>query len=184
MRSGLHWVLAMMSGGWLLPPPKSLFDNSPLRELLREQFDFAGIRRSIDAGHLDALAMSAAGYIERALGVVLRVEARLRAVEPHAPRGEPTRLVARSPDGERRRAVPVSAVLLGDEYYGDGAMREANPFSAAIHLGAERLLVIGTRNETAPHDAAAAAVSDVRPDLRLHARFAVHAMACTRTSSG
>src|SRR5262245_66272804 len=22
MRSGLHWLLAMMSGGWLLPPPK------------------------------------------------------------------------------------------------------------------------------------------------------------------
>ena len=35
LRSGLHWLLAMMSGGWLLPPPKSLFDNSPLRELLR-----------------------------------------------------------------------------------------------------------------------------------------------------
>ena len=56
LRSGLHWLLAMMSGGWLLPPPKSLFDNSPLRELLRQQFDFAGIRRSIAAGHLDALA--------------------------------------------------------------------------------------------------------------------------------
>jgi NTE family protein len=41
-------------------------------------------------------------------------------------------------------------VLLGDEYYGDGAMREANPFSAAIHLSASRLLVIGTRNEVSP----------------------------------
>jgi NTE family protein len=63
MRSGLHWLLAMMSGGWLLPPPKSLFDNAPLRDLLEVQFDFAGVRRSIAAGHLDALAMSAAGYI-------------------------------------------------------------------------------------------------------------------------
>src|SRR6188508_2743333 len=62
MRSGLHWVLAMMSGGWLLPPPKSLFDNSPLRELLQTQFDFAGIRRAIDAGQLDALSIAAAGY--------------------------------------------------------------------------------------------------------------------------
>jgi NTE family protein len=41
-------------------------------------------------------------------------------------------------------------VRLGDEYYGDGAMREASPFSAAIHLGAQRLLVIGTRNDTQP----------------------------------
>jgi NTE family protein len=49
-------------------------------------------------------------------------------------------------------AVPFlfPPVLLGDEYYGDGAMREANPFSAAIHLGAQRLLVIGTRNDARP----------------------------------
>ena len=49
-------------------------------------------------------------------------------------------------------AVPFlfPPVSLGDEYYGDGAMREANPFSAAIHLGAQRLLVIGTRNENRP----------------------------------
>src|SRR5688572_14793083 len=61
MRSGLHWVLAMRSGGWLLPPRKSLFDNSPLRDLLKIQFDFAGIRRSIEAGQLDALSIAAAG---------------------------------------------------------------------------------------------------------------------------
>ena len=49
-------------------------------------------------------------------------------------------------------AVPFlfPPVSLGDEYYGDGAMREANPFSAAIHLGAHRLLVVGTRNEGRP----------------------------------
>src|SRR3954470_6137325 len=51
-RSGLHWTLAMMSAGWLLPPPKSLFDNSPLRALLKEQFNFANIERAIEAGHL------------------------------------------------------------------------------------------------------------------------------------
>jgi NTE family protein len=62
LRASLHWALAMMSGGWLLPPPKSLFDNSPLRELLKQQFDFSGIGRAIAAGHLDALAMSTAGY--------------------------------------------------------------------------------------------------------------------------
>lgn len=62
LRSVVHWMLAMMSGGWLLPPPRSLFDNSPLRELLKGQFDFKRIRHSIESGHLDALAMAAAGY--------------------------------------------------------------------------------------------------------------------------
>lgn len=149
MRSGLHWTLAMMSGGWLLPPPKSLFDNSPLRELLAVQFDFAGVRRSIAAGHLDALAMSAAGYISAKS--VSFFEARSGDPWTRVRRaGQPTQL---SLDHLMASvAVPFlfPPVLMGEEYYGDGAMREANPFSAAIHLGADRLLVIGTRNESRP----------------------------------
>lgn len=150
LRSSLHWLLAMMSGGWLLPPPKSLFDNQPLRELLQQQFDFDGISRSIAAGHLDALAMSAAGY-DSARSVSF-YEAKV-GCEPWGRMrrsGEPTKL---SLDHLMASvAVPFlfPPVRLGEEYYGDGAMREANPFSAAIHLGAQRLLVIGTRNELRP----------------------------------
>jgi NTE family protein len=40
-------------------------------------------------------------------------------------------------------------VRLGDEYYGDGAQRQLWPLSPAIHLGADRLLVIGVRSELA-----------------------------------
>jgi NTE family protein len=150
IRSGMHWALAMMSGGWLLPPPRSRFDNSPLRELLRGQFDFAGIRRSIDAGHLDAIAMSAAGYTT---GRSVSFYDSKPGCDPWSRirrTGEPTDL---SLDHVMASvAVPFlfPPVSLGDEYYGDGAMREANPFSAAIHLGAQRLLVVGTRNENRP----------------------------------
>src|SRR5271157_1517440 len=35
IRSGLHWILAMLTGGWLVHPPPALFDNTPLWELLR-----------------------------------------------------------------------------------------------------------------------------------------------------
>src|SRR5579864_8316706 len=34
MRAGAHWVLALVSGGLVLSPPRSMLDNSPLRELL------------------------------------------------------------------------------------------------------------------------------------------------------
>jgi NTE family protein len=34
---------------------------------------------------------------------------------------------------------------IGEEYFGDGAMRQIHPLSPAIHLGADRLLVIGVR---------------------------------------
>lgn len=150
LRSGLHWLLAMMSGGWLLPPPRSLFDNSPLRELLSNQFDFEGIRRAIAAGHLDALSISAAGYVSARS--VSFYECR-RGCEPWQRMrraGEPTTL---SLDHIMASiAVPFlfPPVRLEDEFYGDGSMREANPFSSAIHLGAQRLLVIGTRNDSLP----------------------------------
>jgi len=38
-------------------------------------------------------------------------------------------------------------VMIQREYYGDGAMRQATPLAPAVHLGAERLLVIGVRDE-------------------------------------
>jgi NTE family protein len=150
LRASLHWLLAMMSGGWLLPPPRSLLDNSPLRELLGQQFDFAGVKRSIAAGHLDALAISAAGY----------VSARSVSFYQSVPGCEPWSRMRRSGEPAALSldhlmasvAVPFlfPPVLLDEEFYGDGAMREANPFSAAIHLGAQRLLVIGTRNDALP----------------------------------
>ena len=44
-------------------------------------------------------------------------------------------------------AIPLlfPPMRLGDEYFGDGAMRQLNPLSPAIHLGADRVLIIGVR---------------------------------------
>jgi NTE family protein len=140
----------MMSGGWLLPPPKSLFDNSPLRELLKEQFDFSRIARSIEAGHLDAIAMSTAGYASTRSVSFFEAKPGCEPWKRTRRAGEPTSLSIDHLMASVAVPFVFPPVLLGDEFYGDGAMREANPFSAAIHLGAQRLLVIGTRNESAP----------------------------------
>jgi len=62
LRAGAHWVLALVSGGMVLSPPKSLLDNAPLRELLGVHVDCSGIRRSIARGHLRAFALCATSY--------------------------------------------------------------------------------------------------------------------------
>jgi NTE family protein len=48
-------------------------------------------------------------------------------------------------------AVPMvfPPVQIDGEYFGDGAMRQATPLSPAIHLGADRILLVGVRDETA-----------------------------------
>lgn len=149
MRSGLHWFLAVMSAGWLLPPPKSLFDNAPLRTLLGHHFDFEGIRRAIAGGHLDAIAIAAAGYMSARS--VSFYEGK-QAFEPWSRirrAGEPAVLTLDHLMASVAVPFLFPPVVMGDEYYGDGSMRQATPFSAAIHLGADRLLVVGTRNDAA-----------------------------------
>ncbi len=145
LRAGLHWVLALVSGGVLLSPPKAMLDNSPLRELLGVHVDCAGIRRSIARGHLRAFALCATSYATGhsvtfydgvdSIGDWSRVQRLGRRAEVTL-----DHLMASS-------AIPMlfPPMRLGDEYFGDGAMRQLNPLSPAIHLGADRLLVIGVR---------------------------------------
>ena len=145
VRAGAHWVLALISGGMVLSPPKSVLDNSPLRELLGVHVDCSGIRRSIERGHVRAFALCASSYSTgrtvaffdgidsiRDWSRVQRIGVRTQLTLDH--------LMASA-------AIPLlfPPIRIGDEYYGDGAMRQIHPLSPAIHLGADRLLIIGVR---------------------------------------
>jgi NTE family protein len=147
LRSGLHWMLSLLSGGWLLPPPLSLFDNSPLRRLLAKNIDFRHLQRSINRGHLRALALCATGY-NSASSVAF-----FQAAGDRAPWLRQQRVGQRARLGLDHLMASLGVpflfppVRIGDEYYGDGAQRQLWPLSPAIHLGADRLLVIGVRSE-------------------------------------
>jgi len=149
LKSSLHWFGAILTGGVVINPPKSLLDNSPLRALLSRNIRFPRIQESIDSGYLHAVAVTAAGYRS----------ARSESFFQAAPGCKAWARTRRA--GIRQAinldhlmasiAVPMvfPPVMLGNEYYGDGAMRQATPLSPAIHLGADRILVIGVRDETA-----------------------------------
>jgi NTE family protein len=110
---------------------------------------FPRIQKSIDEGYLHAVAVTAAGY----------GSARSMSFFQGAPQIRSWSRTRRI--GVRQSlhldhlmasiAVPLifPPVMIGSEYFGDGAMRQATPLSPAIHLGADRILVIGVRDETA-----------------------------------
>lgn len=149
LRSSLHWLTAIVSGGLIVGLPASLLDNAPLRALLSRNIRFPRIQASIENGYLHAVSVTAASYgSARSISYFqgppgLRTWSRTRRI------------------GVRQQlhldhlmasiAVPLifPPVLIGNEYCGDGAMRQATPLSPAIHLGADRILVIGVRDETA-----------------------------------
>ncbi len=145
VRAGTHWILALASGGLVLTPPKSMLDNSPLRQLLGVHVDFAGIRRSISRGHLRAIALCSTSYVTgHSVAFYDGVEGctEWSRVQRLGRRTELTldHLMASV-------AIPLlfPPMRLGDEHFGDGAMRQLHPLSPAIHLGADRLLIIGVR---------------------------------------
>jgi NTE family protein len=151
IRTGARW-LTMMSIGWIIArwrrlKPRSLLDNAPLAGLLERMVRLERIPDLIREGHLKALAVSASSYTSgehvtfynAAEEVPGWVRSQRRAVRDHI--GLP-HLLASS-------AIPFVfpakqlAIDGESEWFGDGSMRQAAPISPAIHLGAERILVIG-----------------------------------------
>ena len=164
LRSGLHWLLALVSGGWLVPPPRSLFDNTPLRELLERHVNFARIRDALEHGHLEALAINASSY-RRALTVAFYACADERqAAWRHAwRRGEPAELCLDHLMASAAVPFLFPPVMMNGEYFGDGAMRQTAPLSPAINLGADRLLIIGVRPDLADTEPLESTVTDTAP---------------------
>ncbi len=146
IRSGLHWVISAMSGGWMLPPPPSLLDNAPLRVLLKNNYDFSRIDRSIEEGNLDALAISAASYSNSRSVFFFQSSADKKAWTRVRHAGEPAAITIDHLMASVAVPFLFPAVSMGNEFYGDGSMRQSSPFSPAIHLGAERVIVIATRS--------------------------------------
>lgn len=148
LKSSLHWLASIVLAGRLVGTPKSLLDNAPLRQLLQRNVTFPNIQKAIDAGSLDAVAVTAAGY----------GSSRSRTFFQGAPglqNWERTRRLGQRIDLDLDHIMASIAVPMifppqsvGNEYFGDGAMRQATPLSPVVHLGADRILVIGIRDET------------------------------------
>jgi NTE family protein len=149
LKSSLHWMAAIVLGGFVVGMPKSLLDNAPLRELLSRNVRFPRIQDSIDRGFLEAVAITTAGYGSAKSTAFFQGSDNVH--EWSRTRRLGLRADLHLDHIMASIAVPMvfPPVLLGNEYFGDGAMRQATPLSPAVHLGADRILVVGIRDETA-----------------------------------
>jgi NTE family protein len=147
-----RWLASLLLSSLRKPGAVSILDNSPLAQLLERSLPLQGIQKSIDTGALHALGITAWGYTTgQSVTFYQGVDSilpwkRERRIGIAAPL-EIDHLLASS-------AIPLlfPAVRLNREYFGDGSMRQLAPLSPALHLGADRVLVIGVRKtvETEP----------------------------------
>jgi NTE family protein len=147
LKTSARWISTILSGGMDRHNPISLLDNAPLRELLKEHIDFTRLEEGIDAGALDALAITASGYTSARSISFFQGK---RGLEPwHRARrlGQPVELSLDHVMASVALPVIFPATRIGREYFGDGSMRQSAPLSPVVHLGADRVLVIALRNE-------------------------------------
>jgi NTE family protein len=147
MRAGLHWGVSLMSGGMLLPPPRALFDNTPLRELLERRIHWKHLQASFDRGSLQALAICASSYTSASSVAFFQCAGQHEDWHRQQRIGQRTQLSLDHVMASLGVPFLFPPVRLGDEYFGDGAQRQLWPLSPAIHLGADRLLIVGVRAE-------------------------------------
>ena len=181
LRSGATWM-TLLSVGWLVAKwrrvrPRSLLDNAPLLELLQRLVPLERLPALIRNGHMQALAVSASSYStgdhvtffegdKRLMPWVRSQRISVRDKITHA------HLLASS-------AIPfvfpaTQLQIEGrTEYFGDGSMRQNAPVAPAIHLGAERILVVGAGRMHEPKNEARMYASSEYPTL---AQIAGHAL--------
>lgn len=146
--------------------PVALLNSSPLRDLLTQRLDLNGIDKAIEGRHLRAVAVTAFGYES---GQAVTFYQGKGTIEPwlrHRRIGRPTQLTVDHLLASSAIPMLFAPVRLQTEYFGDGAVRQSAPISPALHLGANRVLVIGVSgNPRGPHRQMERLTTGAQPSL-------------------
>ena len=168
LQTSARWFASML---WIKRnSPASLFDNTPIREMLEETLDFGRIQENIDKGALYAVSVTASGYSSGENVSFYQGGPGLEAWERTQRVGAATMLNVDYLMASSALPFLFPAVRLNREYFGDGSIRQIAPISPALHLGADRVLVIGTGRQ---HTEAARVRSSIYPSI---AQIAGHAL--------
>jgi len=171
----LRWGGRLLSGGrYPLPPARSMVDTAPLRELLEQLLEadgagIPGISRSLQAGWLRALALTASSYTtgQSITWVQTRNDCGIQTWE--RPQRKSATCPLRVDHVMASCALPFffPAVEVDGAWYGDGGIRLTAPLSPAVHLGARRIIAVSTRYARSREEADRPAVTGYPPPAQV-----------------
>ena len=165
---GSGWFRGLTAGG--TQPPRRynhLLDTSPLRELLGREIPFEAIRENVARGLVRGVAISATNY-ETGTSVTffdgapeMKPWARSRRM------GVKTAITLDQVMASAAIPIFFPPVQVGGSWFGDGGVRLTAPMSPALHLGADRVLVIGIRHPRTAEETVVINEAAQRDDLPL-----------------
>ena len=142
--NSVRWFMGMFFGNVVKNEPISLLDNRPLQALLERRVLFDRIQANIDAGALDALAITCSGYTSGQSCSFFQGKAELEGWKRSQRVGIQAKIGVEHLMASAAIPFLFPAHKLNREYFGDGSMRQIAPVSPALHLGADRVIVVGT----------------------------------------
>lgn len=141
-----HLLLTLLSkfqSPHVIRKPVSLFNNKPLHQLLDRYLDMGRIDLNIQRQHLDAISITASDYNNGDSISFFQGNQALQEWQRARRCGLRTRLHTQHLLASSAIPLVFPCTQIGQDYYGDGSVHQLSPLSPAIHLGAEKLLVIG-----------------------------------------
>lgn len=145
MRSS-RWAMTLLLGHMGARMTGGLLDYQPLHDLLQREFSQKHLSRAIQAKDLHALCITASSY---GAGTSITFFQGDSSIQPWARarrRGEPAQIEAEHILASAALPLAFAPVQLNGDFFGDGALRSTSPLSPAIRTGADKVLVIATRD--------------------------------------
>lgn len=144
-----RWLWTIAFGRLRRDLPVSLLDNSPLRQLLERHISLERVQEAIDRKLLEALCITASGYSSGESVSFFQGAPHLEGWKRSRRVGMRTAITVDHLLASAAIPLLFPAVQVNREYFGDGALRQLAPLSPALHLGAEKILVIGVGGQAA-----------------------------------
>ncbi len=141
--SGARWLSALALSWFGDKNPRSLLDNTPLRDLLRRNIDLNRIEAAIASRALHAVSITCSGYASGESVSFFEGRPDLEPWRRTQRIGAHVRLTMEHLLASAAIPFIFPAIKLNREFFGDGSTRQLAPISPAIHLGADRIMVIG-----------------------------------------
>jgi NTE family protein len=128
----------------------ALLDNEPLRNFLVEHIDFDQLEAGLKRGDLKAICATAMNYSTGESVSFFQGDKTVESWRRYRRIGVSTKLTLDHLMASAAIPALFPPVKLNNDFYGDGALRQMAPISPALHMGADRIFVIGVSNNRDP----------------------------------
>ncbi|ALZ74512.1 patatin-like phospholipase family protein [Rheinheimera sp. F8] len=138
----LRGFLSAFQADYANHKPVSMLDNKPLKILLNNMLDLKRLDRNIMGGYLDSVSVTASCY--NSGDSITFFQSRDASEWQRSRRcGQRTLLGIHHLMASAAIPLVMPSVRINQQYFGDGSVNQLAPLSAPIHLGADRILIVG-----------------------------------------